>query len=107
MLTPQRPEPAIIVLLTFPGTVSTCLIRVPRAFEGNDVPAFPLDREPHVNGEGDQAALQRGPKDPVTGWAINVEDRAIPKLNACEIMLEGRMIIGVGTKGTMWVWTIT
>jgi hypothetical protein len=86
--------------------MSTCLIRVPRVFEGDDVPAFP-DREPHVNGEGNQAVLhQSNSNDQVTGWSILVEDGAIPKLNACEITQDGSVIIGVGTKGTMWIWTI-
>jgi len=106
VLSPHRPLPAIIVLLTYPGTNSTCLIHVPRVFEGNDVPAFP-DREPHVNDKGNQAVLhQTDSNDQVTGWSIQVEDGAIPKLNACEITLQGNMMIGVGTKGTMWIWTI-
>lgn len=97
------PPPAVIVLLTLPNAVSTRLIHVPHVFEGTSYPKFPSDCE---NGEVFAGKQAFDTKELASGWSINIEDNITPRLSACAMTPNGNYIVGVGTEGTMWVWTI-
>lgn len=94
-----------VVLLTYPNSTSFRLLHVPDSFRQRDPPKFPLDDPDKGEITFDRLNLESGAGF-ISGWLIDVEENSVPKLNACVILPRGNMIVGVGTQGTVWTWTI-
>lgn len=114
-LHPHSPALGNVIVMTYPESTSFHLLRVPDAFKHrNPPPEFPASTSdmdqgpvpegPFVGGEAPTNNDSGGAA--ISGWLINIEGNSEPKLNACAIPCKGNMIVGVGTHGTLWIWTI-
>jgi len=64
--------------------------------------------------EGDGGGGRSGREVPkIIGWDIRIDDDADDtgesereQLEACEMGLDGSVIVGVGSKGNIWIWAI-
>lgn len=97
--------------MIYPESTLFHLLRVPDAFKHRFPPKYPLDHDDTEAGsaigrEAPTASDTNSEGDTFPGWLINIEENTVPKLNACAILHKGNMIVGVGTQGTLWTWSI-
>ncbi|KAK2461960.1 hypothetical protein APHAL10511_006423 [Amanita phalloides] len=94
---PYQSTSGNVIVMIYPESTSFFLLHLPDSFKQCEMPKFPLD-----SGE----ASGKGGSDKLPGWSISTEEGSVQKLNACGILRNGNMIVGVGTQGTIWIWTI-
>ncbi|KAF8640524.1 hypothetical protein AX17_000186 [Amanita inopinata Kibby_2008] len=121
VLHPLMQMPDMFILLTNPGSTLTRLMHVAYHFEPHTQPeslSLKLpekeDTSMQVDGETVDNKSKWGRRPPVdkdelerhmvSGWLVDVDNNSIQQLNACAMTMEGRTIVGVGTKGTLWIW---
>ncbi len=99
--------------MIYPESTLFHLLRVPDAFKHRFPPKYPFDHDAGpvpagstIGREAPTASDRNSEEAAIPGWLINIEENSVPKLNACAIPHKGNMIVGVGTQGTLWTWTI-
>jgi hypothetical protein len=109
-LHPHSPASGNVIVMGYPESMSFHLLRVPDVFKHRDPPpTFPLSigvigQGPFSRGEAPTSNDPGGAT--ISGWLVNIEGNSVAKLNACAIACNGDVIVGVGTHGTLWIWTI-
>ncbi|KAF8898804.1 hypothetical protein BD779DRAFT_39049 [Infundibulicybe gibba] len=97
-----------IALLTFPGATSLSMINLAH-LHPRKPPPFPYEA---VSVDGDRRHLTASEPEGnertnrLPGWTINTESVAGEALEACFMGMEGKAIVGVGTKGSIWFWQL-
>ncbi|KAF8350117.1 hypothetical protein F5887DRAFT_1070330 [Amanita rubescens] len=118
-LHPHCPVSGRAIIMIYPESTLFHLLRVPDAFKHRLPPKYPfhhpsaedtdtgsvpagstIGREALTASDGNSEGAT------IPGWLINIEENSIPKINACAMPHKGNIIIGVGTQGTLWTWTI-
>lgn len=111
----QSPNHDPIVLFTYPNSTIITIFNVIH-LEPRKPPPFPLDEAGLVESAQrmhlvDQVAndiQDRGMPTEISGWEIRTAEtnHESEKLMACAMGRDGEMIIGVGVKGSIWVWSV-
>jgi len=68
---------------------------------------FMVESRLHAEGKVDAKCLENNDWVRGLGWCINIapEYAADEHIKAVDMGLDGEMIIAVGSKGSMWIWT--
>jgi polycomb protein EED len=120
----QSPYHDPLVLYVNLESNAICILNVAH-FSPRKTPPFPCDAENIMeltkkmrldDNDDDNGGIEwmsNSNKPPqVSGWNIEISDsRQVnegpndDKLEACAMGLEGKVIVGVGSRGTVWLWT--
>ena len=93
-------------------------VRRPPAFPHDDDDVAELTTRMRLDDDDPNTRSLINQPPPVTGWrlgnnnstqakAANVQISDADELKACTMGMEGRMIVAVGSRGTVWVWLNT
>ncbi|RDB28613.1 Polycomb group protein FIE1 [Hypsizygus marmoreus] len=105
-----------VVLFTYPKSTSITMFNVIH-LQPRKPPPFPLDEASLVENTERMHLIDVAGKDPrvedlppeVSGWELrttsNPESDDSERLMDCAMGMNGDMIMGVGAKGTVWIWT--